>query len=240
MHFERTEMTGDESFAVNAAGTRLSRYVFETVRKDDEFILYRGTLAGERAILALAPGSEHPPPATIRKLEHAYSLSAELNVEWAIRPIALTQHNGRTMLILEDPGGEPLDTVLGTPMELIQFLRVGAGLSSALAKLHGRGLIHKDIKPANVLVRYPTGRVWLTGFGIASQLPRERQSPEPPEFTLAQNVAFSFCRAAESFRFRPKRPQPPVPSRFVSPRRPWRRPRFRNPFCDMPPAHRKA
>jgi len=37
-------------------------------------------------------------------------------------------------------------------------------------------------QPSNVLVNLKTGQVWLTGFGIASPFPRERQSPEPPEF----------------------------------------------------------
>jgi hypothetical protein len=85
------------------------------------------------------------------------------------------------MLILEDPGGEPLDRLLGQPMELTRFLRLAVGLAAALGKLHQQGLIHKDIKPANILVNSATGAVWLTGFGIASRLPRERQSPEPPE-----------------------------------------------------------
>ncbi|HYZ84620.1 MAG TPA: serine/threonine-protein kinase PknK, partial [Bryobacteraceae bacterium] len=153
------------------------------MRKDEEFILYRRqTDSGVPTILLVEPVSEHPAPATIRKLEHAYSLRAELSAEWAVRPVALTEHNGRTMLVLEDPGGEPLDNLLGEPMELSGFLRLGVSLSSALGKLHAQDLIHKDIKPANVLVDCPTGRVWLMGFGIATQLPRERQSPEPPEF----------------------------------------------------------
>jgi predicted ATPase len=50
-------------------------------------------------------------------------------------------------------------------------------------------LIHKDLKPANVLVDSATGRVQLAGFGIASRLPRERQSPEPPEF-IAGTLAY--------------------------------------------------
>ena len=52
------------------------------------------------------------------------------------------------MLILEDPGGEPLDRLLGQPMELTRFLCFAVGLAAALGKLHQRGLIHKDIKPA--------------------------------------------------------------------------------------------
>ena len=77
----------------------------------------------------------------------------------------------------------------GQPMEIGQFLRLAVALSGALGQLHGRGLIHKDIKPANVLVDSATGRVRLTGFGIASRLPRERQSPEPPEF-IAGTLAY--------------------------------------------------
>jgi serine/threonine protein kinase len=87
---------------------------------------------------------------------------------------------GRTMLVLEDPGGEPLDRLLGGPMEVGTFLRLAVALSGAVGRLHERGLIHKDIKPAHVLVTSATGQVWLTGFGIASRLPRERQLPEPP------------------------------------------------------------
>jgi serine/threonine protein kinase len=47
--------------------------------------------------------------------------------------------------------------------------------------MHDRGIIHKDIKPANVLVKNTSGGVWLTGFGIASQLSRERRMPDRPE-----------------------------------------------------------
>src|SRR5262249_19862401 len=51
-----------------------------------------------------------------------------------------------------------------------------------LAALHKCGLIHKDVKPGNVLINQATGAVRLTGFGIASRLRREHQPPEPPEF----------------------------------------------------------
>jgi serine/threonine protein kinase len=83
-------------------------------------------------------------------------------------PLALVREHGRTVLLLEDPGGEPLARLLGQPMATGRFLRFATGLSAALRQLHQRGLIHKDIKPANVLVNSTTGQVWLMGFGIAS------------------------------------------------------------------------
>ena len=70
-----------------------------------------------------------------------------------------------------------------------RFLRLAIGMATALGHVHQRGLIHKDVKPENVLVVDDAGHVWLTGFGIASRLPRERQSPAPPE-TVAGTLAY--------------------------------------------------
>ena len=108
---------------------------------------------------------------------------------WALRPVELVRERGRTMLVVEYTGGEPLDRLIGQPMEVGRFLRLAVALSAALGRLHGRGLIHKDIKPANVIVDSAAGHVWLTGFGIASRLPRERQAPEPPEI-IAGTLAY--------------------------------------------------
>jgi PAS domain S-box-containing protein len=114
-------------------------------------------------------------------MENEYSLKAELDPAWAARPLALGSHEGRTVLVLADPGGEPLDRLLGEPMEIVEFLRPAVGVSVALGRMHRCGLIHKDLKPANILVNRASGEAWLTGFGIASRLPRERQPPAPPE-----------------------------------------------------------
>src|SRR3954469_9461884 len=164
----------------------LSEYVLEPVHADETLALYRGqrrvsTASSHSSILLIRPLSEHPAAATLQRLEHEYSLAGELNAAWSARPVALTEHQGRTTLVLEDCGGTPLDALLGTPMQLGLFLRRAAGLAAAIGELHARGIIHKDVKPANAFVDTATGRVWLTGFGIASRLRRERQAPEPPE-----------------------------------------------------------
>src|SRR5437016_13343351 len=162
----------------------LSEYAFELVRSDEALALHRGrsgTPSSRRPILLLTPLSGHPTPATLERLGHEHSLARELRSAWAAQPVALTEHQGRTTLVLEDPGGEPLDGLLRAPMRLGPCLRVAVGLASALRQLHAQGIIHKDIKPANLLVDTATGRVWLMGFGIASRLRRERQAPEPPE-----------------------------------------------------------
>ena len=126
--------------------------------------------------------SEEPLLASVHRLVHEYELKDDLDSAWAARPLGLIRDRGQTVLLLEDPGGEPLSRLIGPPLELGKFLRLAIALSAALGRLHERGLNHKDLKPANVLVNPATDQVWLTGFGIASRLPREQQSPEPPDF----------------------------------------------------------
>jgi predicted ATPase/signal transduction histidine kinase/GAF domain-containing protein/CheY-like chemotaxis protein len=169
-------------------------YVLEScLREGGEFTVHRGRRRTDSCpVLVVAPAADQPSPQSLRRLEHEFSLEADLDPAWAIRPLALTRHAGRAVLILEDPGGELLDWVLdrgrGQPLELTQFLRVAIGLAAALGQVHGHGLIHKDIKPPNVLVD-DAGNVRLTGFGIASRLPQESQAPAPPE-VIAGTLAY--------------------------------------------------
>src|ERR1700722_18341291 len=164
----------------------LSGYVF-SLRREGDISLYRGSGNGLTPILLGV--AEEASPGCVERLEHEYALKSELDAEWAARPIVLTHHNGRIALALEDPGGTPLDRLLGRPLDVSHFLRIAIPLAGALRHVHERGLSHKDIKPANVLVNGVTGAVKLTGFGISSRLARERQVPELPE-TIAGTLAY--------------------------------------------------
>src|SRR5712672_3157145 len=152
--------------------------------EDGERVFCRGESHADgyrTAVLAVLPAAEHPTPATLDRLAREYGLKDELDGAWALRPLELLRERGRTMLVLEDTRSEPLDRLLGAPMEVRSFLHLAIAVAAALTQVHRRGLVHKDIKPANILVNRTTGAVKLTGFGIASRLPRERQAPAPPE-----------------------------------------------------------
>jgi hypothetical protein len=162
----------------------------ETLRQDGGLMLRRGrSLADDAPVLALTPAQGNMPARILALLEHEYELRAELAPQWAAQPLALAHHAGRTTLILADPGGEPLECLLGRPLEPRRFLPLALGIADAVDALHRRGLMHKDLKPANILVAADGAQAWLTGFGIASRLPRERQAAEPPE-VIAGTLAY--------------------------------------------------
>src|SRR4030088_3105497 len=102
--------------------------------ENDERVFCRGWRDGaggdRNAVLAVLPAAEHPTPSSLNRLTHEYELRDDLDGAWAVRPLELVRERGRTMLVLEAPGGEPLDALLGPPMEVRRFLRLRRALPS--------------------------------------------------------------------------------------------------------------
>jgi serine/threonine protein kinase len=154
---------------------------------DGGWKLYRGSGQGLPPILLVA--AENASLAYLNRLEHEYALRADLDAAWAAHPIEISRHHNRFALLLEDPGGVVLDRLLSQPLGITEFLRIGISLAWALRQVHARGCVHKDIKPANILVAGASSGIWLTGFGIASRLPRERPNLAPPD-EIAGTLAY--------------------------------------------------
>jgi predicted ATPase len=155
--------------------------------RDSERTLYRGSRVDSNdrriSVLIVLPPSNLAPTIVRDRLAHEYGLRDVLDSTWAARPIELARDGAQATLVLEDPGGELLERLLDTPMDTRRFLCLAIDVAAALAKAHRRGLIHKDVKPSNILVDCADGGARLTGFGGASRLPREKQAAEPPEIT---------------------------------------------------------
>src|SRR5258708_2862262 len=116
--------------------------------EDGERVFCRGERRADGragAILAVLPAAEHPTPATLDRFAREYELKDELDGTWAVRPLELVRDRGRTILVLEDTSSEPLDRLLGLPMEMRSFLHLAIAVAAALTQLHRRGLVHKDI-----------------------------------------------------------------------------------------------
>src|ERR1700754_3126808 len=94
--------------------------------EDGERVFSRGWRLYEngsrRAVLFVAPAADRPSQTRLDSLTHEYELKDELDGAWAVRPLALMREAGRTVLVLDDQGGEPLACLLGEPMEVGRFL----------------------------------------------------------------------------------------------------------------------
>jgi len=80
------------------------------------------------------------------------------------------------VLVLEDPGGEPLERLLGAPLETGRFLRLATDITVALGKLIAR-LAAQGCKARPYHGELRGGQVRLTGFGIASRVRVSDRSP---------------------------------------------------------------
>lgn len=164
----------------------------EVIWRDNDLAFSRRSNAGPagntRSVLVLQPVSEHAPHAAIELLTNEFELKSQLSDAWAVLPLAV-QQGDRPTLIFSDPGGAPLEDQLGLPMDAGRFLRLAIRIVTAVEYAHQHGLVHKNLKPTNILVDCDDGNARLTGFGIASRLPQERQTPRPPEL-LAGTLAY--------------------------------------------------
>src|SRR3979411_3286240 len=118
----------------------LTGYELETLRDSGEFVLSRARQLGN-AVPVLVLVAERPASASLKRLEHEYAPAADLDPNWAARPLALTRHNGNAALVLEDSGSEPLDLILSRPLELTRFLRPAISLAAS----GGTGTAHGPI-----------------------------------------------------------------------------------------------
>jgi predicted ATPase/signal transduction histidine kinase len=170
-----------------------SAHVLDVVREEAGFTWFRGyRVSDRRPIIAKKPRTSGPNSnlAIIRGLENEIAIASDLDRDWAVRPIELLLDDGTATLILDDPGGDPLDVRLGSALDMTTFLRIAVSLAEAVRQIHQRGIIHKDIKPANLFVD-ESDAVRVTGFSIASRLTRERQG-----FTSTESIAGTFAYMA--------------------------------------------
>ncbi len=109
-----------------------------------------------------------------------YRLLQSLNVAGAAKPLALIDERGCLAMPLEDFAGESLEALLGRDlrMDLPVCLGIARHLADALAGIDAARVIHRDIRPANILVEPDTGRILLVDFSSATAEELKTVSPE--------------------------------------------------------------
>jgi serine/threonine protein kinase len=173
-----------------------------------EFLVRRALSPDLGQVLLKIPLSQRPSASTIFQLEREYETARELDPAFVVRPLKIERSSGSIALLLEDFSCRALSSDLTAPLSLPEFFDIAIGVTTALAAIHRRNIVHKDIKPENIFLnRSPDGavKVKLTGFGLASRLSRERQAGGRPEVitgTLAYMAPEQTGRMNRSVDFR--------------------------------------
>jgi len=168
------------------AGYTLLKLIYESTNT----LIYRASReSGQATAIIKTLRSEYPTLEELARLKHEYQILQPLQIEGIAKPLALESYQNGLALILSDCGGESLKQLLAVrTLELSQFLPVAVRLAATIAALHQNTIIHKDIKPDNILVNLDTGQVKIIDFGISSRLSSENQTTSNPnllEGTLA-------------------------------------------------------
>ncbi|MEH2181701.1 trifunctional serine/threonine-protein kinase/ATP-binding protein/sensor histidine kinase [Nostoc sp.] len=133
--------------------------------------------------------SEYPSFNELLQFRNQYTISKNLNIPGIIRPLSLEAYGNGYILVMEDAGEISLrEYIKTTTLSFSDFFKIAIQLTNILHNLQQNRVIHKDIKPTNILIHPQTKQVKLIDFSIASLLPKETQeikSPNILEGTLA-------------------------------------------------------
>ncbi|WP_437733552.1 sensor histidine kinase [Sorangium sp. So ce1335] len=116
----------------------------------------------------------------IERLQHEHAMGKALRHDAFVRPLAIETFEGMPALVMEDFGGESLDRIIDGPMSAGRFLELAVRIAACVAELHQEDVLHRDLKPHNILVNATTGEVKLIDFGLACRLSREQPPAGPP------------------------------------------------------------
>jgi len=174
------------STMVTLPGYRVIEKIYDGTRT----LVYRGQqeLDQKPVVLKLLK-SEYPTFSELVQFRNQYTIAKNLDLAGIVQPLSLENYRNGFALIMEDQGYISLkDYTTSQPLSLVEFLNIAIQISQTLEGLYQNRVIHKDIKPQNILINPETKQVRLIDFSISSLLPRENQEIQNPnvlEGTLA-------------------------------------------------------
>ncbi len=153
-------------------------------------LVYRGRRSCDGKPVAIKIlNSEYPTFSELIQFRNQYAIAKNLDFSGIVQPYSLENYRNGLALVMEDFGGISLhDYRANQPLRVGEFFNIAIAIARILEGLYRHRVIHKDIKPENILINPHTKQVKLTDFSIATLLPRETQilqNPNVLEGTLA-------------------------------------------------------
>jgi serine/threonine protein kinase len=140
----------------------------ETLYEGTTTCVYRASREAEQvSVIIKTLKAEYPTLEQLTRLKHEYQILQSLEIEGIVKALALERYQNGLALILSDLGGESLKNLIATQtLDLSLFLQIAVQLTSIREQLHQNNIIHKDIKPHNILINAQTGQIQIIDFSI--------------------------------------------------------------------------
>jgi len=139
-------------------------------------IVYRGYRESDcLSVVIKLLKNPYPSFSELLSFRNQYTITKNLNSPLIVQTYSLEAYENGYVLVMEDFGGISLKEwrVRQSGQSLMDFLEIAIALCNTLNILYQERIIHKDIKPSNILINPKTKQVKLIDFSIASLLPRE-------------------------------------------------------------------
>ncbi|MGB3512318.1 MAG: AAA family ATPase [Microcoleaceae cyanobacterium] len=168
---------------IKLPGYQITQKLYEGTRT----LVYRGIRDSDSQTVVLKfLRNEYPTFNELLHFRNQYTITKNLNLPGVVKSLSLETYGNGYALVMEDTGAISLDKY--DSLDLTTCLKIAIQIADILHKLYQNRIIHKDIKPANLLIHPQTQQVKLIDFSIASVLPFETteiQNPNLLEGTLA-------------------------------------------------------
>ncbi len=179
--------------------------VFEKIREGTQTVVYRGKRKQEPVAIKLLK-SEYPTLEEITRLRHEYKVLKDLAIKGVVKSYDIEKYQNGFALILEYFSGQSLSQILiSRQLTIPECLQIAISLAETLIDLYQVAIIHKDIKPSNIILDFEIGQVKLTDFGFSSRLLLEKHTISNPnllEGTLAYMAPEQTGRMNRSIDYR--------------------------------------
>ena len=162
-------------------GYSLEEVIFESSRtrlwrcrrqRDGLLVLIKGPASSQQSMQELA------------EIRHEHEITRDLEIDGVLRSEELAQCENGWALILENTDALPLRKLMDSArLDLPDSLKVAVSLIGILKEVHRQGILHKMINPFNIFVDPGSGTVKLSGFGLATRLPRENPNTLSPQLS---------------------------------------------------------
>ncbi|UBF25581.1 AAA family ATPase [Kovacikia minuta CCNUW1] len=163
--------------------------IVEQLYSGSRTVVYRAVQKNsQHPVVIKALQRDYPTFSELVQFRNQYTIAKNLNIPGIVQPLSLEPLGGGYALVMDDWGGVALGKYMQQPLNATEVLAIALQLADILHDLCQHRVVHKDLKPANILIHPETKQVKLIDFSIASLLPRETQEIQNPnvlEGTLA-------------------------------------------------------